>query len=132
LVDIGRGLELLETQCNAGNEAARFDMFHGLTLQGRILCTAAKYAEARASLDRVISDFADLCEGEDEVFLMQMTMAYADRAVVHLGLGNEELSRQDCQKGSELIDKLLQDADGDDDAIQELRQQFRTTLDQLG
>jgi len=132
LLDIGRGLELLEKQCAIGNEAARFDMFHGLTLQGRVLCTIAKYAEAQASLDRVISEFADLCEGEDDVFLMQMAMAYADRAVVHLGLGNTELSKQDCQKGSELIDQLLQEADHDDEAIQELKQQFQTLLDQLG
>jgi len=132
LLDISRGLELLEKQCNEGNEAARFDMFHGLTLHGRVLCTVAKYTEAQASLDRVINEFADLCEGEDDVFLMQMAMAYADRAVVHLGLGNQDLSRQDCQKGSELIDKLLQEADGDDEAIQELKQQFQTLVDQLG
>jgi ElaB/YqjD/DUF883 family membrane-anchored ribosome-binding protein len=62
-----------------------------------------------------------------------MAMAYADRAVVHLGLGNGDLSRQDCQKGSELIDKLLQSSESDDDeAIQELKEQFQTLLEQLG
>ena len=131
LIDIGRGLELLEKQCKAGNEAARYDLFHGLTLQGKVLCTVSKYAEAKEVLDRVISEFADLCEGEDDVFLMQMAMAYADRAVVHLGLGNEELSKQDCQKGSGLIDKLLQEEDSDE-AIQELKQQFQTLLEHLG
>ena len=132
LIDIGRGLELLEKQYKEGNGAARFDLFHGLTLQGRVFCTVAKYAEAQASLDRVISEFADLCDGDDDVFLMQMAMAYADRAVVHLGLGNVDLSRQDCQMGSELIDKLLQEADSDDEAIHELKQQFQTLLEQLG
>ena len=131
LVDIDRALELLEKQYENANEAARYDQFHGVTLKGKVLCAAAKYDEAQKTLDRAINEFADLCEDEDDVFLMQMAMAYADRAVVHLGLGNGDLSRQDCQKGSELIDKLLQSSD-DDEAIQELKEQFQTLLEQLG
>jgi len=131
ILDIDRGLELLEKQCKAGNESARYDLFHGLSLQGKVLCDTTKYDEAQKVLDRVVNEFSDLCEGDDDVFLMQMAMVYANRAVVHLGLGNESLSKQDCQKGSELINKLLQ-ADSDDEAILELKQQFQALLDQLG
>ena len=133
LVDIGRGLELLETQYKNGLEEARYDMFHGLMLQGKIFCSIEKYAEAKISLDRTINEFSDLCDGEDDVFMMQMANAYCDRAVVHLGLGNAAQSKQDCQKGSELISALLQSPDNDgDEAIQELKQQFQTLLEQLG
>jgi len=133
LTDIGRGLELLEKQSKEGNEIARYDMFHGVTLLGKVLCTVGRYNEAQQALDRAIKEFADLCDDdEDDTFLMQMAMAYADRAVVHLGLGNEDLSRQDCQKGSELIDRLLQGADDNDEHIQDIKEQFQTLLEQLG
>ena len=132
LLDISRGLELLEKQYKEGCELARYDLFHGLALQGKALCSAAKYTEAKDSLDRVINEFADLCDEEDDdVFIMQMAMVYADRAVVQLGLGSKNESKQDCQKGSELINKLLQ-ADSDDEEILELKQQFQTLLEQLG
>ena len=131
LVDIDGALELLEKQREYGNEVARYDMFHGVTLKGKVLCAVARYGEAQKTLDQAISEFADLCEDGDDVFLMQMAMAYADRAIVHLGLGNGESSKQDCQKGSELINKLLQSSD-DDEAILELKEQFQTLLDQLG
>jgi len=131
LIDIDRALELLEKQHKDGNEAARYDLFHGVTLQGKVLCVASRYDEAQKILDRAIGEFADLCKDEDDLFLMQMAMAYADRAIVHLGLGNGDLSRQDSQTGSELIDKLLQSADSDDEAIQELKEQFQTLLEQL-
>ena len=131
LLDISRGIELLEKQYETGNESARYDLFHGLSLQGKLLCDTAKYDEAKKVLDQVVGEFSDLCEGDDDVFLMQMAMVYDNRAVVHLGLGNESLSKQDCQKGSELINKLLQ-ADSDDEAILELKQQFQALLDQLG
>ena len=132
LVDINRGLELLGKQTDEGNEVARYDLFHGITLQGKVLCAVGRYDEARQTLDRAISDFTDLCDDEDDVFLMQMAMAHADRAIVHMGLGNEDLSRQDCQKGSELIDKLLREAGDDDEALQELKEQFQMLLKQLG
>jgi tetratricopeptide (TPR) repeat protein len=131
LLNISRGIELLEKQCLAGNKLARFDLFHGLALQGKVACDAEKYDESKKSLDRVINDFADLCADDgDDVFLMQMTMAYANRAVVHLVLGDKNASGQDCQKGSELIDKLLQ-SDSEDEEILELKQQFQQLLEQL-
>ena len=130
LLDIDRGIELLEKQYKEGNTVARYDLFHGVTLQGKVLCDAARYAEAQQSLDRAVNEFTDLCDGEDDVFLMQMAMVYATRAVVHVGLGRKDLSEQDCLKGSELINKLLQ-SDSDDEEIQELKQQFLMLLEQL-
>jgi len=130
-LDIVRGIELLEKQYKEGNELARFDLFHGLVFQGKVLCDTEEYVKAKEVLDRAISEFADLCEDEDDMFLMQMAMAYASRAVVQMGLGNKELSQQDCRKGSELISKLLQLDDGGDEEIQELRQQFQTLFEQL-
>jgi len=130
LLDISRGIELLEKQYKEGNTLARYDLFHGVTLQGKVLCDAAKYAEAQQSLDRAISEFADLCDGDDDMFLMQMAMVYAARAVVCLGLGDKSQCEQDCLKGSELINKLLQ-SDSDDEEIQEIKQQFQMLLKQL-
>ena len=130
LLDISRGIELLEKQHQEGNPLARYDLFHGVTLQGKVLCDAAQYAEAQQSLDRAINEFADLCEGNDDMFLMQMAMVYAARAVVCLTLGNKSQSEQDCLKGSEMIDKLLQ-SDSSDEEIQELKQQFQMLLEQL-
>jgi len=130
LLNIRRGIELLEKQYREGNTVARYDLFHGVTLQGKVLCDAAKYAEAQQSLDRAVNEFANLCDGGDDVFLMQMAMVYATRAVVHLGLGRKDQSEQDCLKGSELINKLLQ-SDSSDEEIQELKQQFQMLLEQL-
>ena len=130
LTDISRGIELLQKQYEEGNAIARLDLFHGVTLQGKILCDAALYAEAKQSLDQTINDFADLCDGDDDMFLMQMTMAYATRAVVHLGLGDKKQSEADCLKGSELVNKLLQ-ADSSDEDVQELKEQFQLLLEQL-
>jgi tetratricopeptide (TPR) repeat protein len=131
LLDIGRGIELLDKQYKSGNEEARCDLFYAVTLQGKILCDAEQYGEAKKALDRAIGEFTDLCEGNDIVFPMQLAMAYAHRAVVQMGLGAKDLAEKDCQKGSELINKLLQSSDGADEEIQELRQQFQTLLDQL-
>jgi len=132
LLDIARGVELLEKQCHDGNELARFDLFHALVFQGKVLCDTERYAEAKVVLDRTISEFADLCDEEEEedIFLMQMAMAYASRAIVQMGLGKQDLSKQDCQKGSELVNKLFQ-KDSDDEDIQALREQFQTMLAQL-
>jgi len=130
LLDISRGIELLEKQLNEGNELARFDLFHALAMHGKVWCDAEDFTEAQKSLDRAINEFADLCEDGDE-FLFQMALVYADRALVHKLLGNKELSEQDCLKGSELIDAWSQQADSDDEEIQELRQQFQALLDQL-
>ena len=130
LTGIGQGIELLEKQYREGNELARYDLFHGVTLQGKVLCDAAKYPEAQKSLDRAINDFPDLGDGDNDLFLMQMAIAYATRAIVHLGLGNKTQSEQDCLKGTEAVNKLLQ-ADSGDEELQELKQQFQMLLDQL-
>ena len=130
LTDISRGVELLKKQLEEGNEIARLDLFHGITLQGKVLCDAARYPEAKQSLDQVIDDFADLCDDDDDMFLMQMTMAYATRAVVHLGLDNKKQSKEDCLKGSELVNKLLQ-ADSSDEDMLDLKEQFQLLLEQL-
>ena len=130
LLNISRGIELLEKQYKEGNSLARYDLFHGVTLQGKVLCDAARYTEAQQSLDRAINEFADLCEEDDDMFLMQMAMVYAARAVVCLGLGNKSQSEQDCLKGSEMINKLLQ-SDSSDEEILDLKQQFQMLLEQL-
>lgn len=130
LLDIGRGIELLEKQIEDGNAVARYDLFHGVTLHGKVLCDASRYTEALQSLDRAIGEFTDLCDDDDEMFLMQMAMVYAARAVVCLGLGDKSQSEQDCLKGSEMIDKLLQ-SDSNDEDIQDLQQQFQMLLEQL-
>jgi tetratricopeptide (TPR) repeat protein len=130
LLDVSRGVELLQKQFNEGNGLARFDLFHALVFQGKVLCDTEKYKEAKVVLDRVTEEFADLGEG-DEMFVMQMAMAYICRTVVQMGLGNQELSRQDCQKGMELIGKHMQSVEGQDEEFEELQEQFRMLLEQL-
>ena len=127
--DIAQGIALLEKQYKSGNDLARFDLFHGLVFQGKVLCDIEKYGEAKGILDRAINEFSDLCDNEDDdLFLMQMAVAYASRAVVQMGLGRQDLSKEDCLKGSELVNKLLQE-DSDDEDIQALREQFRAMLE---
>ena len=130
LLDISRGIELLEKQYNEGNEVARYDLYHAVSLYGRALCDAEYFDRALVSLDRAINEFASLCE-EGDAFLMQMAMAYYTRAIAYLGLGKQDLSEQDCQKGSELVNNLSQE-DSDDEEIQDLKKQFQTLLGQLG
>ena len=129
LLDISRGIDLLEKQYNEGNEAARYDMFHAIALQGRALCDAEQFEEALVSLDRAVNEFADIAETSSDI-LMEMVMICHTRAIAHLGLGKQELSKQDCHKGSELIDKLLQ-LYGDEEDIQELKEQFQELLGHL-
>jgi hypothetical protein len=130
LAGIGQGIELLEKQYAGGNAFARFDLFHAIALQGKVLCGAAQYAEALQSLDRAINEFADLYDEDDDMFPMQMAMVYADRAVVHLGLGDKVKSEQDCLKGTEMINKLMQSDSGDEE-VQELKKEFQMLLEQL-
>ena len=128
-IDIAQGVELLEKQYKSGNDLARLDLFHGLVFQGKVLCDIEQYVEAKEVLDRAINEFSDLCDGEgDDLFLMQMAVAYASRAVVQMGLGKPDLSKQDCMKGSELVNKLLQE-DSDDEDMQALREQFQAMLE---
>lgn len=128
LLDICRGIELLEKQYKEGNQIARYDLFHAVTLQGKILSDESRYAEAQQVLDRAIREFADLCE-DDDISLMQMAIAYTSRAIAHMGLGRKDLSEQDCTKGLELVNKLLQ-LDTEDEEIQELKQLIQAMLGQ--
>ena len=129
LLDISRGIELLEKQYREGNEPARHCLFHAVALQGKVMCDVENFADAKLVLDRAEHDFADLCE-EDDAFMMQLAMVYATRAIALMGLGDKESGERDCLKGSELVNRLLQSNDSDAE-IQELRQQFQTLLKQL-
>ncbi|MCL2004900.1 MAG: hypothetical protein FWG73_01940 [Planctomycetaceae bacterium] len=129
LLDIDRSIQLLEKQQQGGDEIIRYDLFHAVALQGRVLCDAEYFEQAKEVLDRAIEEFADLVEEEDAV-MMQMAMAYATRAIVQMGLGHRDLSEQDCLKGSELINQFLQ-SDGGDAEVQELKQQFQAMLEAL-
>ncbi|MDR0521078.1 MAG: hypothetical protein LBH00_04390 [Planctomycetaceae bacterium] len=131
ILDVRRGIELLEKQCQAGNKEARYDLLDAVALQGRILCDASKYDEAKHALDRAINEFADLLQENDDVVLMQTAMVYANRAVVQIGLGDKEASKQDCQKGSELINTLIQSGSHEDNDIRDLKEQFQALIEQL-
>ncbi|GHT12284.1 hypothetical protein FACS1894170_06890 [Planctomycetales bacterium] len=98
LIDVSRGIDLLEKQFNAGNEEARPDLFNALAMQANILVEIEKFDEGRKILDRVISEFADYSDPENIHLASEYAGVYETRANCCLQSGNSSAAIADMDK----------------------------------
>ncbi|MDR1963493.1 MAG: hypothetical protein LBQ50_06920 [Planctomycetaceae bacterium] len=107
LVDVGRGIEILEKLAKNGDFGNRFDLFQALTTEGTMLLDIDKGLEAHKVFDRSINDFADFANEQDPIVLNFYAVAYENRGVASLNLGNIKESLADFDKAIENREKFL-------------------------
>ncbi|MDR1142243.1 MAG: tetratricopeptide repeat protein [Planctomycetaceae bacterium] len=125
LIDVGRGIEILEKLAQNGNFENRLDLFQALTAEGTMFLDIDKKQEAYQIFDRAINDFADFSEEEDPVILNSYAMAYENRGVTTMNIGNVQESLADFDKAIEIREKILSKEFGLDE---EARSVFLPTL----
>jgi tetratricopeptide (TPR) repeat protein len=125
LIDIGRGIEILERQTESGNTEAHYNLFNAFALQGMVLLDIEKYAEAKQSFDHIVSEFADLAEEDDPSLLNHFAGAYENRGFCAMNLGDLKASMDDFNEAIKLREHLLSADFGLDE---ELRSIFLPTL----
>ncbi|MDR1269625.1 MAG: tetratricopeptide repeat protein, partial [Planctomycetaceae bacterium] len=125
LIDVGRGIEILEKLAQNGNFENRLDLFQALTAEGTMFLDIDKKQEAYQIFDRAINDFADFIDEEDPVILNSYAMAYENRGVTTMNIGNVQESLADFDKAIEIREKILSKEFGLDE---EARSIFLPTL----
>ncbi|MDR2706624.1 MAG: hypothetical protein LBC02_12665 [Planctomycetaceae bacterium] len=106
LIDVGRGIEILEKLAKNGNFENRFDLFLALKTEGSILLDINKHQEAYKVFDRSIQDFADFINEDDPEVLNAFAEAYEKRGIASLNIGNTKESLDDFDKTIEIREKL--------------------------
>jgi tetratricopeptide (TPR) repeat protein len=107
LVDVERGIEILEKLAKNGDFENRFDLFLALKTEGTILSDINKHQEAYKVFDRSIQDFADFINEDDPEVLNAFAEAYEKRGIALLSIGNVKESLDDFDKTIEIREKLL-------------------------
>jgi tetratricopeptide (TPR) repeat protein len=125
LIDIGRGIDILEKLAQSGDFEHRLDLFQALTTEGTMFLDIDKKQEAYKIFDRAINDFADLIDEEDPVILNSYAMAYENRGVTAMNIDNFKESLADFDKAIEIREKFLSQEFGLDE---ETRSVFLPTL----
>ncbi|MDR0336165.1 MAG: tetratricopeptide repeat protein [Planctomycetaceae bacterium] len=107
LIDVGRGIEILEKLAQNGNFENRFDLFQALTTEGTMFLDIDKKQEAYQIFDRAINDFTDFINEEDPVILNSYATAFDNRGVTAMNIGNVKESLTDFDKAIEIREKFL-------------------------
>lgn len=107
LVDVGRGIEILEKLAQNGNFENRFDLFQALMTEGTMLLDIDKKPEAYKVFDELIRDFADFIDEDDPEVLNSFAVAYENRGVTTMNLGNIKESLADFDKTIEIKERFL-------------------------
>lgn len=106
LVDVGRGIEILERLAADGNQSSRADLFNALTTEGAMLLDLEKYPESKSVFDRAVSEFGDFAEEVDPVLLNQYAAAYENRGFCSMNLGNYEDALADFNESIKLCETI--------------------------
>jgi tetratricopeptide (TPR) repeat protein len=107
LVDVGRGIEILEKLAQNKNFENRFDLFLALKTEGTILLDIEKHQEAYKIFDRLIRDFSDFIKEEDPEVLNVFAETYENRGIASLNTGNTKESLADFDSAIEIKEKFL-------------------------
>ncbi|MDR3233820.1 MAG: hypothetical protein LBT46_09195 [Planctomycetaceae bacterium] len=107
LIDVGRGIDILEKQFNAGNTEARADLFNALVMQASILTNLEKYAEGRKILDRAVTEFADYAAVENPMLANEYAGAYESRAECALNAGDNTAAIADFSEAIRIREELV-------------------------
>jgi tetratricopeptide (TPR) repeat protein len=115
LIDVGRGIEILEKLAQNGDFENRFDLFLALKTEGTMLLDVNKHQEAYNIFDRLIRDFADFNQEEDPEVLNVFAETYEHRGSALLNLGNTQESLADFDNAIEIKEKILSRESGPDE-----------------
>jgi tetratricopeptide (TPR) repeat protein len=107
LVDVGRGIEILEKLAQNGNFENRFDLFLATKTKGTILLDINKHQEAYKIFDHLIRDFADFANEDDPDVLYVFAETYENRGIAQLNIGNIKESLADFDNAIEIKEKFL-------------------------
>lgn len=85
LIDMTRGIEILERQLKAGNDAVWQDLFCALLSHATMLLDIERYTESEAIFHSLIARFADLEKSDDPAMRARMAGVYENlsHALVH-------------------------------------------------
>ncbi|MDR2754865.1 MAG: tetratricopeptide repeat protein [Planctomycetaceae bacterium] len=107
LVDVERGIEILEKLARSGNLENRFELFQALMTEGTMFLDIDKKQEAYNVFDRSIHDFADFIDIKDPVILNSLATAYENRGVAAMNIGNLKDALTNFDKTIEIKEKFL-------------------------
>ncbi|MDR2441113.1 MAG: hypothetical protein LBE12_17265 [Planctomycetaceae bacterium] len=125
LIDIERGIEILEKLAQNGNFENRFDLFQALMTKGTMFLDIDKKHEAYNVFERSIHDFADFINTAEPEILNSFAIAYENRGIATIDIGNIKEALADFDKTIEIKEKILSKEFGLDE---ELRTIFLPTL----
>lgn len=115
IVDVDRGIEILEKLANDGNPAHRLDLFNALATKGNMLLENNQFQNALTVFNRTIKEFADFGTETDPVVLNQFAKAYENRAFCQINLDKPDAALADFAKAIEFQEKIQKrDFDLDD------------------
>ncbi|MDR2116194.1 MAG: tetratricopeptide repeat protein [Planctomycetaceae bacterium] len=107
LIDVGRGIEILEKLAKNGNFENRYDLFQALITEGTMLLDIDKKQEAYNIFDRSIRDFAEFIDDADPVVLNSLAVAYENHGIAAMNIGNVKESLADFDKAIEIKEQFL-------------------------
>ena len=109
LVDMQRGIEILEKQVKEGSEEAFYDLFSALLAYGDILLSLEKYNDALSVLNEVCGKFNAFEQVDDPTFFNEYAGLFERRGLCHFNLEKADEAVADLSKGIELKEKLWED-----------------------
>jgi len=125
LIDLQRGIEILEKQNNEGNAAAFYDLFITLLMYSDVLSDLEKYNDVLGILNDTAEKFKEVEQIDDPVLFSEYAGLFGRRGLCNFHLDKPEEAVADLTREIELKEKLWKDEWNLDD---ELLAQFAPSL----
>ena len=109
LIDMQRGIEILEKLNREENEEAFFDLFSALMAYGDILTHLEKFNDAMSVLHEVVQKFKAMEEIDDPNLFSEYAGVFERRGLCYFNLGKKDEALADLTRGIELSEKLWED-----------------------
>ena len=118
LVDMQRGIDIIEKCYNAGDEAAKFDLFTAMLTYGVILLDLEKYNDALSVFNEIVEKFKELEHVDEPMLLNEFAGLYDSRGMCLFNLGKVDEAIESLGKAIEIRESLWTDEwDLDDDLL---------------
>jgi len=109
LLDMRRGIEILEKQRQEGNAAAIYDLFISILLYSDVFSDLEKYNDALAILNEVAEKFKEMEQVDDPVLFSEYAGIFGRRGLCYFHLNKPEEAVADLTREIELKEKLWKD-----------------------
>ncbi|MGL4593742.1 MAG: tetratricopeptide repeat protein [Thermoguttaceae bacterium] len=107
LVDVSYGVQILEKQAASGNEENRLHLMNALIVEADILGERKLFEQAIKVLTRCVTEFADLIETDNLMFLNQYATALDSRGSCFMAIDSDQLAMKDLSESIRLREKVL-------------------------